>query len=280
MDVFKLTQNVEKMWMALIMDNRLNVSSPKNVQEIKTIFTDNFTPFSKYKFETSRVQIETQQQLDQLNDAFVRTIFRFISSKCPHLLTTIVENVNSNSNKNTLLPISPHSQSATRDDFLKNKAQVVESAYTKKMHEYETINTRTIPSQPNFADEKLDTPVDMERAVTEAISRRNYDVPIVQPETQQLVPKPKLTTSSFQLNKPKPEINSTPPKKYLTLGPPLKNNLNLDLVPKQISWGADSIIIETNEFELSIKHRYNSVEFNYDATLLELDKLLKIIIAI
>jgi hypothetical protein len=312
MDNFMSTQNVEQMWMILIMDSRINATSSENVQEIKQIFKDNITPFSKYKFETTRIKIDTQQQLDQLNDAFVRTIFRFISSKCPHLIVTQNTRSITSAKQNVLLPITSHSQSATqqtlnpyvdvnrpysasigpelmsinnRDDFLQNNTRAIESAYTKKMHEYENTNARTIPNQPKFADDNTETPVDMERAVKEAISRRNYDVPIVsiQQETNQpnLKPKQKITMSSFQLNEPKPDDGQIQPIKYLTLGS--QTNALSDATPietlKQISWGENAIIIETNEFEISIKNRKNNLnEFNSDKLLLELDKLLKIII--
>jgi hypothetical protein len=303
MDIFMSTQNVEKMWMTLIMDSRINATLPKNVQEIKTIFKDNLTPFSKYKFETAKITINTQQQLDQLNDSFVRTLFRFISSKCTHLIANqTVFAQHTSANQSVLLPISPSSQYATqqtlnpygdithdpmsinnRDDFLQNNARAVESAYAKKMHEFENTNARTIPIQPKFADDYTEAPVDMERAIKDAISRRNYDVPIVpahQQETIQPNPKPKIRMSSFQLNEPKLDNEQIQPTKYLTLGP--QTNTLLDAPPietlKQISWGENATIIETNNFEISIKQRENKTISNSDVLLLELDELIKKII--
>ena len=157
---FLTKQNVDMMWEILLDEDVLKSKSKEIIIEVGDVVNKNIKGF----YENEK---KITNNLIDLNKKFITLIINYINKKYPLHVEPLPKQQ---------IQIQPQEKSITYSDFQSERISQFEKDLTKRQTEFTNAMTSTVPQAPNFSD-KLDEPMsEMELALKNAISQRNYDM--------------------------------------------------------------------------------------------------------
>lgn len=161
---FLTKQNVSMIWDVLIENDILKNKSSDIIKEVGNIVNQNIKGF----FENERKVVNN---LVELNKKFISLIIQYINKTYPlHTQQPQQQNLKQ------LSQVKKQSELITHNDLQSERISQFEKDLNQRQSDFTSAMTATVPQAPNFSD-KLDEPMsEMELALKNAISQRNYDI--------------------------------------------------------------------------------------------------------
>jgi hypothetical protein len=155
---FLTKQNVNMIWEILLDEDVLKNKSKEIIIDVSDVVNKNIKGF----YENEK---KITNNLIDLNKKFITLIINYINKKYPSHVEPLQKQ-----------PIQSQEKSITYNDFQSERISQFEKDLTKRQSEFTNAMTSTVPQAPNFSD-KLDEPMsEMETALKNVISQRNYDM--------------------------------------------------------------------------------------------------------
>ena len=266
---FVTHQNVNMIWEILLDEDALNNRSEEIINDISNVVKQNIKGF----YENERKQ---QTTLIELNKKFITLIINYVKKTYP--LQTQQKSKETYKQPIIQQPKQTQNDLVTYSDIQTERISQFEKDLTRRQSEFTNAMALPVPEKPNFSD-KLDEPMsEMEIALKNAISQRNYDIEQVSKnisinknndswlkgaetsiKNEKLSPPPSLNNNVTKSNQNNQNTQNN--LKYIKIdNKPIENNilkkdiidLNQNNQTKHISWADENINIKINMTELEI----------------------------
>lgn len=264
---FLTKQNVSMIWDVLIENDILKGKSSDIIKEVGNIVNQNIKGF----FENERKVVNN---LVELNKKFITLIIQYINKTYP--LHT--QQPQQQQNFKQISQVKKQPELITHNDLQSERISQFEKDLNQRQSEFTNAMTASVPQAPNFSD-KLDEPLtEMELALKNAISQRNYDIEQVNKNfntsqtndswlkgTETSIKNEKLSVPPSVNNKITPsnsfnQTNQTNNLKYIKIDTnPIENSiLKKDIIDlpqkdsnqqKHISWEDENVKLNLDEMD-------------------------------